>query len=119
MPLTGTTGNVAVVFDWLKDIAPISVEAERVFSTVGNFVTKLQSRMNDTLDDPVFFKTYYNGHHEVMRVCNHCIPANQSLSPCSSESQSSVVGICFLIGKFVFKIIPIFKYFVAFRSQTC
>ena len=58
MPLTEKTENVAVAFDWLKDIVPTSVEAERIFSTVGNFVAKLRSRMNDdTVDALIILKT--------------------------------------------------------------
>ena len=44
----------------LKTIPPTSVEAERVFSVTGLFLTKLRSRLSDvTLDKLIFLKYYF------------------------------------------------------------
>mgnify|MGYP002621116531 CR=1 FL=1 len=47
-------------YGWLMSVVPTSVEAERVFSTVGNIVTKLRTRLGDrTVDALTFLKCYY------------------------------------------------------------
>ena len=44
----------------LKTIPPTSVEAERVFSVTGLFLTKLRSRLSDVkLDKQIFLKYYF------------------------------------------------------------
>ena len=48
------------LFDALKTIPPSSVESERAFSTTGQFVTKMRTRLNDeTVDALVFLKLYH------------------------------------------------------------
>ena len=60
LPITGRTGMVALSYNWLKDIVPTSVESERVFSTVGNIVTKVRSSLGDEAVDALcFLKCYY------------------------------------------------------------
>ena len=49
-----------MAYKWLKGIVATSVESERVFSTVGNIVTKVRSRLNDdTVDALCFLKCHY------------------------------------------------------------
>ena len=60
LSVSGKTGMVAVAYSWLKGIVPTSVESERVFSTVGNIVTKVRSRLgDDTVDALCFLKCHY------------------------------------------------------------
>ena len=60
LPVSGRTGMVALSYSWLKGIVPTSVESERVFSTVGNIVTKVRSSLGDeTVDALCFLKCYY------------------------------------------------------------
>ena len=48
------------LFDALKTIPPSSVESERAFSTTGQFVTKMRTRLKDeTVDALVFLKFYH------------------------------------------------------------
>ena len=45
----------------LKIIKPTSVEAERVFSALGSFVSKIRNRLNDnTIDALLFLRHYYS-----------------------------------------------------------
>ena len=47
------------VTEWLKTVVPTNVEADRVFSSLGNVVAKLRARLNDeTANAQVFFNTY-------------------------------------------------------------
>ena len=49
-----------LLFKALKTIKPTSVEAERAFSAMGFFVTKLRNRMGDeTLDGLITMRKYY------------------------------------------------------------
>jgi len=49
-----------MAYKWLEGIVATSVESERVFSTVGNIVTKLRSRLgDDAVDALCFLKGYY------------------------------------------------------------
>ena len=58
---TGRGFYTGQAYQWLKTVVPTSVEAERVFSSVGNVVTKLRTRLNDeTVNALVFLKTYYS-----------------------------------------------------------
>ena len=60
LPISGRTGMVALSYNWLKGIVPTSVESERVFSTVGNIVTKVRSSLGDEVVDALcFLKCYY------------------------------------------------------------
>lgn len=53
------TSALTSVFNALMGVPPTSVEAERVFSVTGLFLTELRSRMNpETLDVLVFLKYY-------------------------------------------------------------
>lgn len=62
LPASGRTGMIALSYSWLKDIVPTSVESERVFSTVGNIVTKVRSSLGDEAVDALcFLKCYYRG----------------------------------------------------------
>ena len=57
------TAEVSVLLctEWLKTVVTTRVEAERVFSSVGNVVIKLRTRLDDeTLNALVFLKTYYS-----------------------------------------------------------
>lgn len=48
------------LFDAVSTIIPTSVEAERAFSALGNFVTKSRNRLNDaTVDALMFLRSYY------------------------------------------------------------
>jgi hypothetical protein len=50
-------------YSYLMTIKPTSVESERVFSSAGQFVTKIRSRLNDeTLDELCFLKAYLQKH---------------------------------------------------------
>ena len=54
------TPNLEFIYNALLTIKPSSVEAERVFSVSGNFVTKIRSRMKDrSLTSLVFLKFYF------------------------------------------------------------
>ena len=54
------TPNLASLLAALKTIKPSSVESERVFSTVNQFVTKIRSRLSDkSVNALVFLKAYY------------------------------------------------------------
>lgn len=58
---TGRGFYTGQAYQWLKTVVPTSVEAERVFSAVGNVVTKVRTRLNDeTINALVFLKTYYS-----------------------------------------------------------
>ena len=60
LPVSGRTGMVALSYNWLKCIVPTSVESERMFSTVGNIVTKVRSSLSDEAVDALcFLKSYY------------------------------------------------------------
>ena len=53
-------GMVALPYNWLKGIVPTSVELERMFSIVGNIVTKVRSSLSDEAVDALcFLKSYY------------------------------------------------------------
>ena len=57
---SGRGHNTEKVYGWLKSVVPTSVKAERVFSTLGNIVTKLRTRLGDrTVDALTFLKTIY------------------------------------------------------------
>jgi len=50
-------------YSYLMTIKPTSVESERAFSSAGQFVTKIRSRLNDeTLDELCFLKAYLKKH---------------------------------------------------------
>ena len=54
------TAALLDIHSCLKTIPPTSVEAERVFSVTGLFLTKLRSRLSDvTLDKLIFLKYYF------------------------------------------------------------
>lgn len=54
------TENLKFLYDALLTIPPSSVEAERAFSTAGNFATKIRSRLADrSLCNLVFLKKYF------------------------------------------------------------
>ena len=58
------------VYDALLVIPPTSVEAERVFSAGGLYLTKLRSRMSDeTLDKLIFLKFYFR-HQDDKHIKN-------------------------------------------------
>lgn len=47
------------IYSYLMTIKPTSVESERAFSSAGQFITRIRSRMNDeTLDELCFLKSY-------------------------------------------------------------
>ena len=50
--------KLETLYDALLTIQATSVEAERVFSTAGLFLTKIRNRMSDTtLDNFIFMKS--------------------------------------------------------------
>lgn len=52
--------HLSLIYDWLKNIKPTSVEAERVFSSSGYICNKVRSRLNDeTLSNICFLKSYF------------------------------------------------------------
>ena len=54
------TAELQLLHQALQVVPPTSVEAERVFSAGGLFLTKLRSRMSDsTLDKLIFFKLFF------------------------------------------------------------
>lgn len=54
------TPNLEFIYNSLLTIKPSSVEAERVFSTSGNFATKIRPRIKDkALTSLVFLKNYF------------------------------------------------------------
>ena len=53
--------------EWLRTVVPASVEAERVFSSVGNVVTKPRTRLNEMVNALVFRKI--RAEDERMHVC--------------------------------------------------
>ena len=54
------TSALLDIHSCLKTIPPTSVEAERVFSVTGLFLTKLRTRLSDvTLDKLIFLKYYF------------------------------------------------------------
>ena len=60
LPISGKGQMTTMAYKWLKGIVATSVESERVFSTVGNIVTKLRSRLgDDAVDALCFLKGYY------------------------------------------------------------
>ena len=53
------TSALLDLFNALKSVPPTSVEAERVFSVTGLFLTELRSRMNpETVNVLVFLKYF-------------------------------------------------------------
>lgn len=53
--------NLNNLYAALKSIKPTSVEAERAFSALGYFASKIRNRLNDdTLDALMFLRQYYN-----------------------------------------------------------
>ena len=51
---------IEMLHDALQTVPPTSVEAERVFSAGGLFLTKLRSSMSDnTLDKLIFLKLFF------------------------------------------------------------
>ena len=53
------TRKMTIIFSAVLSIKPISVEAERTFSTSGNCATKIRSRLaNDTLSALVVLKSH-------------------------------------------------------------
>ena len=60
LPVSGKGPFTTMAYKWLKGIVATSVESERVFSTVGNIVTKVRSRLNDdTVDALCSLKWHY------------------------------------------------------------
>ena len=58
--VSGKGPLTTMAYKWLKGIVATSVESERVFSTVGNIVTKVRSRLNDdTVDAMCFLKCHF------------------------------------------------------------
>ena len=53
------TTALSQLYDALKGVPPTSVEAERVFSVTGLFLTELRSRMNPTTVDVLVFLKYF------------------------------------------------------------
>ena len=52
--------NLNLLFQALKTIKPNSVEAERAFSAIGWFLTKIRNRLGDkTLDAMLTMRQYY------------------------------------------------------------
>ena len=52
--------NLELLYKALKTIKPTSVEAERAFSAMGFFATKLRNRMGDkTLDAMITMRQFY------------------------------------------------------------
>ena len=52
--------HLGLLFEALKTIKPTSVEAERAFSAMGFFATKIRNRMGDkTLDGLITMRQFY------------------------------------------------------------
>ena len=52
--------SIEKLADAIKNISVSSVEAERIFSITGSYITKIRSSLGDqTVDDLVFLKKFY------------------------------------------------------------
>ena len=57
--------NGGRIYSYLMTIKSTSVESERAFSSAGNFVVKIRSRLNDeTLDELCFLKVHFQKHNK-------------------------------------------------------
>ena len=55
------TMTIKRLFDALKSIPPTSIEAERAFSAVGLFITKLRTRLTDkSINNLSFLRNFYS-----------------------------------------------------------
>ena len=55
------TMTIKRLFDALKSIPPTSIEAERAFSAVGLFITKLRTRLADkSINNLSFLRNFYS-----------------------------------------------------------
>ena len=63
--VTGTKSkNLSLVDEALSSIPPTSVEAERAFSAIGLFITKLPSRLNeDSVDSLMVLKAFFKSEN--------------------------------------------------------
>ena len=53
------------IYPYLMTIKPTSVESEQAFSSAGNFVVKIRSRLNDeTVDELCFLKVHFQKHNK-------------------------------------------------------
>jgi hypothetical protein len=59
--------NLQKLFDALKTIPPTSIEAERAFSAVGIFITKLRNKLSPSTIDALIFLKYHFKNRGVLR----------------------------------------------------
>jgi hypothetical protein len=61
--------NLEKLFNALKTIPPTSIEAERAFSAVGIFITKLRNRLSPpTIDALIFLKYYFKKQRDAAQT---------------------------------------------------
>ena len=63
---------LGLLFKTLQIIPPTSVEAERAFSSLGLFATKVRNSLNDeSLDKLTFFKAFFEMVFSDMSFCHN------------------------------------------------